>query len=82
MGVGRPEQRQRWLQQLAGLWPDVKPGDRFTFYVDGAGQGHFWLRDKPLGSLGDPQFPAAFLAIWLADNSRDPALTRQLRGQP
>ena len=30
----------------------------------------------------DPQFSAAFLAIWLADNSRDPALTRRLRGQP
>ncbi|MGL5537343.1 MAG: chalcone isomerase family protein, partial [Aeromonas veronii] len=44
--------------------------------------GHFWWQEKPLGTLADPQFSAAFLAIWLADNSRDPALTRRLRGQP
>lgn len=80
--VGSPEQRQRWLRQLASLWPDVQPGDRLGFYVDAAGQGHFWWRDKPLGTVPDPQFPAAFLAIWLADNSRDPTLTRRLRGQP
>ena len=74
--------RQRWLGRLAALWPDVGAGDRLTFYVDSAGVGHFWWQDKPLGSLADPQFSAAFLAIWLADNSRDPALTRRLRGQP
>lgn len=82
LGVGNQGQRQRWLQQLATLWPDVSSGDALTFYVDGAGLGHFWWRDKPLGTVPDPQFSAAFLAIWLADNSRDPALTRRLRGQP
>ncbi|MGY3885559.1 chalcone isomerase family protein [Aeromonas aquatica] len=82
LGVGNQDQRRRWLQQLATLWPDVSSGDALTFYVDDAGLGHFWWRDKPLGSMPDPQFSAAFLAIWLADNSRDPALTRRLRGQP
>ncbi|WP_310597008.1 chalcone isomerase family protein [Aeromonas aquatica] len=82
LGVGNQDQRRRWLQQLATLWPDVSSGDALTFYVDDAGLGHFWWRDKPLGSMPDPQFPAAFLAIWLADNSRDPSLTRRLRGQP
>ncbi|MGL4717232.1 MAG: chalcone isomerase family protein [Aeromonas sp.] len=79
--LGSHDQRQRWLDQLAGFWPDVRAGDRLTFYVDKAGVGHFWWHDRPLGTLHDPQFSAAFLAIWLADNSRDPALTRRLRGQ-
>ena len=82
LGLGSETDRERWLGRLAALWPDVGAGDRLTFYVDSAGAGHFWWQDKPLGSLADPQFSAAFLAIWLADNSRDPALTRRLRGQP
>ena len=82
LGLGSEGDRERWLGRLAALWPDVGAGDRLTFYVDSAGVGHFWWQDKPLGSLADPQFSAAFLAIWLADNSRDPALTRRLRGQP
>jgi hypothetical protein len=81
LGLGTDVDRQRWLGQLAALWPDVQAGDQLTFYVDKGGAGHFWWQEKPLGTLADPQFSAAFLAIWLADNSRDPALTRRLRGQ-
>ncbi|WP_193859517.1 chalcone isomerase family protein [Aeromonas veronii] len=82
LGLGTEVERQRWLGQLAALWPDVQAGDKLTFYVDKGGAGHFWWQEKSLGTLADPQFSAAFLAIWLADNSRDPALTRRLRGQP
>lgn len=81
LDLGSDVDRQRWIGQLAALWPDVGAGDRLTFYVDEAGLGHFWWHDQPLGTLADPQFSAAFLAIWLADNSRDPTLTRRLRGQ-
>ncbi|MGL4350162.1 MAG: chalcone isomerase family protein, partial [Plesiomonas shigelloides] len=81
LGLGNQRQRQRWLTELTAFWPDVTVGDQLTFYVDDEGAGHFWWHHKPLGSLIDPQFSAAFLAIWLADNSRDPALTRRLRGQ-
>ena len=81
LGLGNETQRQLWLQQLAAFWPDVVAGDRLTFYVDAQGLGHFWWQEKSIGSVADPQFSAAFLAIWLADNSRDPGLTRRLRGQ-
>lgn len=81
LGLGSESQRQQWLRQLAGFWPDVAAGDQLTFYIDAEGKGHFWWQDRPLGTLADPQFSSAFLAIWLADNSRDPALTRRLRGQ-
>ena len=82
LGLGSAADQQRWLGQLARLWPDVAEGDRLTFYVDEAGAGHFWWQEKLLGSLSDPQFSSAFLAIWLNDNSREPALSRRLRGQP
>ena len=81
LDLGSETQRQHWLRQLADFWPDVAAGDRLTFYVDAQGSGHFWWQEKPIGSLADPHFSSAFLAIWLADNSRDPALTRRLRGQ-
>ncbi len=81
LGLGSESERQRWLARLATLWPDVVPGDKLVFYVDEQGTGHFWLRDRLLGSLDDPAFAPAFLAIWLTDDSRDPALTRRLRGQ-
>ncbi|MCF3096126.1 hypothetical protein EHZ86_02045 [Aeromonas australiensis] len=82
LGLGTVPERQRWLDQLAALWPDVQAGDQLAFYVDKGGVGHFWWQERPLGTLADPNFSAAFLAIWLADNSRNPALTRRLRGQP
>jgi len=82
LGLGSAADQQRWLTQLAGLWPDVTQGDKLTFYVDKSGAGHFWWHDKLLGSLADPHFSSSFLAIWLNDNSREPALTRRLRGQP
>ena len=81
LGLGSESQRQQWLRQLAGFWPDVAAGDQLTFYIDAEGKGHFWWQDKPLGTLADPHFSSAFLAIWLADNSLDPVLTRRLRGQ-
>ena len=81
LDLGSESERQLWLARLATLWPDVAPGDKLVFYVDEQGAGHFWLRDRLLGSLDDPAFAPAFLAIWLTDDSRDPALTRRLRGQ-
>ena len=81
LGLGSESERQRWLARLATLWPDVVPGDRLVFYVYAQGRGHFWLRERLLGTLDDPAFAPAFLAIWLTDDSRDPALTRRLRGQ-
>lgn len=82
LAPGDSQAQARWLAALSGVLPDVKAGDRLTFYVDEQGQGELWLRDRSLGRIAEPGFSAAFLAIWLADNSRDPALTLRLRGQP
>ncbi|MGB6189291.1 MAG: chalcone isomerase family protein [Aeromonas molluscorum] len=82
LGLGDERQQVRWLGALSNILPDVNKGDRLTFYVNKQGLGELWLRDAPLGLITEPGFPDAFLAIWLADNSRDPALTRRLRGQP
>ncbi len=47
LGLGSDAERQRWLGQLAALWPDVQAGDKLTFYVDKGGTGHFWWQENP-----------------------------------
>ncbi len=70
-----------WLAQLAAIWPDIRAGDRLTLYVDPSGASEFWLGERALGRVAQPAFAPAFLAIWLDEGSRDPALSRQLRGE-
>ena len=70
-----------WLAQLAAIWPDIRAGDRLTLYVDPSGASQFWLGSRVLGEVAQPEFAPAFLAIWLDERRRDPALTRQLRGE-
>lgn len=79
--LAEPAKEQRWLTQLAALWPDVREGDELTLVVDAAGQSHFWLGNRKLGQVSDPAFAPAFLAIWLDERSRDPALGRRLKGE-
>ncbi len=69
-----------WLQTLSRLWPNIKDNDRLTFLVSKNGAGDFYHNDKWLGRIDDPAFSAAFLSIWLAKNSSEPGLRRQLIG--
>ncbi|QSX36679.1 MULTISPECIES: chalcone isomerase family protein [Shewanella] len=73
--------QEKWLSQLAATWPDIQAGDRLTLYVDKEGHSQFWHGEHALGQLLPPDFAPAFLAIWLDERSRNPALTRQLRGE-
>ncbi|ART83550.1 hypothetical protein CBP31_13695 [Oceanisphaera profunda] len=69
-----------WLSQLSALWPNIKKGDELAIRVAETGVSHFYFNQVQLGVIKDPAFGPAFLAIWLANNSRDPKLTRQLKG--
>lgn len=69
-----------WMQQLAAIWPDVRADDQLSFFLSDEGRGHFYFNGQWLGAIDDPRFGPAFLNIWLADNSRYPALSRRLRG--
>ncbi|HEY5716291.1 MAG TPA: chalcone isomerase family protein [Psychromonas sp.] len=75
------QQYNPWLRQLSTLWPDVKSGDTITFFVAENGQGSFYHNDILLGEVENPDLADAFLDIWLAKNTSQPRLRRQLIGE-
>ena len=84
--IGSAPQRQRWLQQLSTLWPDVSNGDRLAFQADERGGQFFWQPAgtrtpiEPLEPRFDAAFRDAFLAIWLSEKTQYPDLRQQLTG--
>ena len=69
-----------WVSQLTRIWPSVNKGDELAIRVAASGVSTFYFNQKPIGEITDPAFGPAFLAIWLSPNSRNPSLTRQLKG--
>lgn len=78
----KPEQQQRWLQQMQAMFPDVEENTRITgVHLPGEG-ARFFLNDQPLGEIRDPEFARLFFGIWLDNRSSVPALRAQLTGKP
>jgi hypothetical protein len=55
------------------MWPDVKKGDKIAFDVDDLGVSRFYYNGTWVGSLEDPDFAPAFIAIWLSPKTSRPA---------
>ncbi|WP_145587538.1 hypothetical protein [Yersinia aldovae] len=78
-------QQQRWLKQIATIWPAVTSGSQLTFVGDDTG-GQFYYRSpsnphiRPIGGRFDHAFRDAFLAIWLSPATQYPTLRQQLIG--
>jgi hypothetical protein len=73
-----PERRQRWLQAMQRIFPDVVEGDRIAG-LNRPGRGvRFFLNDQPVGDIDDPTFAQAFFAIWLDPNTAKPDLRARL----
>jgi len=69
---GTPEQRAEWIRQLDGLWPDIKPGETLSAFLQPAGPTTFYCGDRLLGAVPDAAFGPAFFAIWLDEACRYP----------
>ena len=65
--------RSEWESKILAIWPDVKKGDKIAFDVDEKGVSRFYYNDSWLGSLEDPDFAPAFIAIWLSPKTSRPA---------
>lgn len=72
--------QEAWLQQLAGIWPDVARGDELTLQLDAEGASTFYLNGSALGGIDDTAFGEHFLGIWLAPDTSRPEMRRQLIG--
>jgi hypothetical protein len=78
LGLGTAEQRNRWMQEMAALFPDVNSGQTISgIHLPGA-ETRFYLDGVPLGRIEDPEFGPAFFAIWLDPRTREPALRERL----
>jgi hypothetical protein len=78
LGLGSAAQRGRWLREMTRLFPDVRPGQTIAgIHLPGAGT-RFYLDQRPLGRIDDPDFGRAFFAIWFDPRTREPQLRTSL----
>jgi len=78
MGFGDAQRRGRWLEAMKRLFPDVASGDRLTGVNEPGRGARFYHNDRPIGGVEDPDFAAAFFAIWLDPRTVAPALREAL----
>lgn len=71
-----------WNDALLAAIPDVAAGDRLTgLHVPGEAT-RFFHNGRPTSTVAGPEFARAFFGIWLAANTSEPGLRRQLIGSP
>lgn len=69
-----------WLEQLTGVFPDVKKGDQLAgVYLPGR-PTRFFRNGEPIGVIDDPEFGRAFFSIWLDERTSQPKLRLALLG--
>lgn len=72
------QQQARWENRMRELFPDVKSGDSLTG-VNQPGKGALFLSNgRLLGEISDPEFARLFFGIWLAPQTSEPQLRRDL----
>ena len=67
-----------WLETLTNMWPDVEQGDKLVVVSIPNEKSLFYDRNGLIGSIHDPDFGPAFLAIWLSDAARFQKNKREL----
>ena len=78
LGFGDPQRRSAWFDAMRGIFPDVRDGDRLTGVNRPGGGVQFYRNDQRIGTVADPEFAAAFFAIWLDPRTTAPALRASL----
>jgi hypothetical protein len=83
LGLGTPARRDEWRDALRRILPDVRAGDRLTGVHLPGRAVRFFRNDQAIGIVDDPEFGAAFFAIWLDAQTAAPELrSALLRGDP
>ena len=81
LGLADKHPIDAWLKILKNLWPDVKKGDQLVVVTQPDGKTTFFNNQSSLGTIDDSEFGAAFLAIWLDENSRFKKNRKELLGE-
>jgi hypothetical protein len=70
-----------WLTILENIWPDVEKGDQLIVVVTTDGKTTFYNNSTSIGIIDDANFGAAFLSIWLNEDSRFKKNRKELLGE-
>jgi len=81
LGLADEALLRNWGEQMARIFPDVRPGDHILGLQLAEG-ARFFLNDRPLGAIDDPAFARAFFAIWLDARTSAPELRAALLKRP
>lgn len=74
MGFGSEDERARWHQQMAALFPDVDKQRRLAgVHLPDKG-ARFYFDGRFIGAIEDVEFARAFFSIWLDPRTRAPRL--------
>ena len=79
-GYRDKQQLDRWLVAMLKIFPDVKSGDELLGVRSLTGKSYFLHNGNLIGAVTDPLFADAFFGIWLAPNTSEPKLRKQLLG--
>ncbi len=80
LGVADEARIASWRPALEQAFPDVSAGDVIVG-IHRPGEGvHFHYGERSSGVVTDPDFAAAFFAIWLDERTREPGLRARLIG--
>ena len=77
LGVADEARLKAWGEQMAGIFPDVRPGDHILG-VQLPDAARFFFNDRSIGTIEDPAFARAFFAIWLDARTSAPDLRAAL----
>ena len=77
LGLADEAVLRSWGEQMARIFPDVRPGDHILGLQLPEG-ARFFLNDRLLGAIDDPAFARAFFAIWLDARTSAPELRSAL----
>jgi hypothetical protein len=67
-----------WLAEMEAAFPDVQAGDRISGLHEPGLAVQFFVNGRPQRRIADAEFSRLFFGIWLAPQSSEPALRRQL----
>jgi hypothetical protein len=71
-------QAKAWLKAMHSLFPDVQKGDRITGVHKPEQGAEFWVNDRLVGQVNDPQFAQLFFGIWLSPKTSVPDVRKAL----
>ena len=82
VGKVNAEQEALWLKAMTDIFPTVGKGDKLLGVYKPNEGAEFWLHQKRLGLIPDPQFAKLFFGIWLHEATSAPAIRRAWMNTP